>query len=281
MPERQKLEALLQENLDTVDRIVASLCRRHDLTGDGADDFASWVRLRLVQDDYAILGKFRGESSLATYLTVVISMLLREYRVKEWGRWRPSAAARRLGPTAIRLETLVYRDGCSLAQAEEMLRSAGEALSGRELAELLGRLPPRGQPRPRPADPEVLSRLPSPEGADGRVLAAEADARRREVEAALHEALLRLDTEDRVIVRLRIWESLSVADVARALGLPQKPLYRRLERILAELRRSLDDAGVRREDVLLILSGDRDAGERGAVPLQWDREAINVHRDSS
>src|SRR5215213_773629 len=144
--DRQDPEALLRDNLPTVDRIVASLCRRHGLSGDDADDFRSWVYLQLVEDDYAILRKFRGESSLATYLTVVIAMLFREYRVREWGRWRPSAIARRLGPLAVRLEMLVFRDGCTLSQAGEVLRSEGEKVSDRELADILAQLPPRRLP---------------------------------------------------------------------------------------------------------------------------------------
>ena len=60
--------------------------------------------------------------------------------------------------------------------------------------------------------------------------------------------------EDRVIVRMRFWEGESVADIARALGLPQKPLYRRLERTLAALRRSLEAAGVSQNDTASCLA---------------------------
>ena len=254
MPERQEPEALLRDNLGTVDRIAASLCRRHGLGGDEADDFASWTRLRLVEDDYAALRKFRGESSLSTYLTVVVSMLFREYRVREWGRWRPSAAARRLGPPAPRLELLVHRDGLPLAQAGEVLRSAGETeLTDRELAALLSRLPPRRPLRPVRADPDALALAESPARADERVLEEEEDRARRETEEALHRSLERLPAEDRLIVRMRIWEEMSVADIGRGLDLPQKPLYRRLERAYRRLREQLEAAGISREHVRGLL----------------------------
>jgi len=46
-------------------------CRSIRLTKDDRDDLAGEVFLTLVKDDFAVLQRFRGESSLATYLTVV------------------------------------------------------------------------------------------------------------------------------------------------------------------------------------------------------------------
>ncbi|HEX2202021.1 MAG TPA: sigma-70 family RNA polymerase sigma factor [Longimicrobium sp.] len=248
MPDPQDPEALLRENLATVDRIVASLCRRQGMRGDDADEVASWTRLRLVEDDYAILRKFRGESSLSTYLTVVVAMLFREYRVREWGRWRPSAAARRLGPLAVRLEMLVLRDGYTLDQAGQRLRAAGETdLPDLELARLLGSVPRRGLPRPVRVGVDAPGELADPAGAEDRVTAEEGAERRRRVEEALRRAVDALDPEDRLIVRLRVWEDTSVADIARGLGLPQKPLYRRLQRVFDQLRRRLESGGLTRD----------------------------------
>lgn len=46
-------------------------CRSIRLTRDDRDDLAAEVFLTLVKDNFAVLQRFRGESSLATYLTVV------------------------------------------------------------------------------------------------------------------------------------------------------------------------------------------------------------------
>lgn len=252
--ERQTAEACFGENLDLIERVVASLCRRHGLQGDDADDFASWTRLKLVDNDYAVLRKFRGESSIGTYLTVVFAMLFREYRVQRWGRWRPSAEARRRGEVAVRLETLVHRDGFPLHQAAESLRSVGcTTLSDRDLAVLLAELPPRLPLRPRESGPELLLENPSPSSAEDRILAEEAERERRSVNEALSHALGTLPPEDRLIVRMRFMESMSVANIARGLALPQKPLYRRIERALSELRSSLQAAGVSREHIQTLL----------------------------
>lgn len=46
-------------------------CRSIRLSAEDRDDLAAEVFLTIVNDDFSILRRFRGESSLATYLTVV------------------------------------------------------------------------------------------------------------------------------------------------------------------------------------------------------------------
>jgi RNA polymerase sigma factor for flagellar operon FliA len=245
MEARQRLEAVFVENLPLVDRIVASLCRRHGLHGDEADDFGSWVKERMMEGDYAVLGKFRGESAIATYLTMVIAMMLREYRVRRWGRWRPSAAARRHGDIAVRLEVLVHRQGHRLREAIQLLQLSGETrLSERELVEIFSRLPRRTPLRPVEVGPTPLADIAVNNGADQLVNTTAANAERAMADRALKEALDALPSEDRLILRMKFWQGLSVAEIARALHLPQKPLYRRIEHALAVMRPTLETAGI-------------------------------------
>lgn len=256
MPERQKLETIFLDNLALIERGVACVCRRHGLHGDDGAEFASWVKLEIVQDDYAVFEKFRGDSSLATYLAVVIAMLFREYRVQRWGRWRPSAAALRRGRIAVRLETLVHRDGYRLEEAAQLLQTSGETtLSARELAALLAELPARMPLRPVEVGPEPIADAAAIAGADELLLAGEADAQRRAADRALSRALGQLSPEDRLILRMRFWEAMSVADIARALGLAQKRLYRRIDRALVELREQLEAAGLSRDRARELLGG--------------------------
>jgi len=251
MAARQQLEALFLSHLGAIERIAGAICRRHGMTGDDAADFGSWIKLKLVENDYAILGKFRGESALGTYLTVVIAMLARDYRVQRWGRWRPSAAACRRGRIAVQLETLVYRDGHRLDQAAEVLRTRGDtAMSDRDLAAILSQLPLRDPMRPLEVGSAPLAEVPA---ADASELAAWDDDRRH-AEQAVEAALDRLSSEDRAIIRMRFWEGMTVAEISRALGMPQKPLYRRIERALADIRRCVELSGVSRERVQTMLS---------------------------
>lgn len=256
IPGRSELEALLTENLDWLKRAATAVCRRNGLDADETDEFVGQVLIKVMEDDYAILRKFRGESQITTYLTVVVASLFRDYRAKEWGRWRPSAAARRLGPLAIRLETLIYRDRCRVDQAGEILRSSGyPEVTDRELLRLLSDIPHRSSGRSKLSD-ETLLEMPADSTADDQVLEEEAAGERTAAEDALRRALATLPDDDAVIVRMRIWEGSSLADIARALNLPQKPLYRRMEKILARLRAFLESEGIDREYVLGLHPGD-------------------------
>jgi RNA polymerase sigma factor (sigma-70 family) len=249
-PERQRLEALFLSQLGWIERVAAAICRRHGLARDDADEFASWTTLKLIEDDYAVLRKFRGESAVTTYLAVVIAMLFRDYRTHRWGRWRPSAAARRRGALAVRLETLIYRDRLRLEQAGELLRTAGQThLSDRELAALLAELPTRSR-RPTDAGPDALTDRSATDRADDLLVAGEADATKKTISGLLE----RLPPEERLMLQLRFWEGLSVAEIARGLGLPQKPLYRRLDRALTDLRGLLVQAGMSRDHARAVLA---------------------------
>jgi RNA polymerase sigma factor for flagellar operon FliA len=256
MAESPPVESVFLANLAAIDRIISVACRRFSLRPDAASDFASWVKLRLIEDDYAVFRKFRGESAITTYLTVVITMLFRDYRVHHWGRWRPSTAAQRLGPLAVRLEALIYRDRLSLTGAGESLRASGETdCSDRALAALLQQLPHRAPLRPHLVAAEVIEGTPSAERADEKVDEEELNAEWATAREALRRILQRMPAEDSMIIRLHYEEGMSVAEIARTLAIPQKPLYRRLERLLEHLREQLEAEGISRERVSDFLDG--------------------------
>lgn len=249
-------EALFLQHLPRIEKTIGALSRRHGFRDADASDLASWIKLRLIEDDYGILRKFRGESSITTYLAVVIATLIQDYKVQRWGRWRPSAAALRKGPAAVKLESLVYRHGYQLAHAAEQMRSRGETnLSDRELASLLAELPRRGPPRPREVSDETLDTQPSASSAEDFVEQGAAAEERQIVESALRAAVGRMTPEDQCILTMRFWQDMSVADVARTLNVPQKPLYKRLDRAVAELRRELIKHGISSERARTVVSG--------------------------
>jgi RNA polymerase sigma factor (sigma-70 family) len=261
MYDRQSAEALFLEHLGWIERVAAMACARQGVWGAEAEDFAAWVKIRLMEDGYAAIRRFRGESEMKTYLATVVVRQSHDYMRERLGRWRPSAAAERLGPTARDLEALVHRDGYRLGQAGEKLRTAGRTtLSDAELARLLAHLPARAPLRPVEVTAETaLLGAESPSRADAGLAAAETGARRGEVMGSLDRALERLEAEDRMIVRMHFAEGRTLADVARALRLEQKPLYRRVERLRKQLRALLESDGVRGADVRGVL------GEEGTA----------------
>ena len=234
---------LFEANLELIERLLRTVCRRNAFPVDDSEEFAGWARIRLIEDDYAVLRKFRGGSSLSTYLTVVIVNLFKSYRVHRWGRWRPSAEAKRAGAVAIQLETLTSRDGRPLEEAIQVLRTNyGCEATPEALRELAARLPSR-VPRRFESD-ERLALVADPVATDTRLAESERRRAAAATERLLAEAMAELATEERLMLKLRFAEGVTVADIAIALGVPAKPLYVRFERCLGQLRRSLEARGL-------------------------------------
>jgi RNA polymerase sigma factor for flagellar operon FliA len=68
-------------------------------------------------------------------------------------------------------------------------------------------------------------------------------------QAVIERTLGAWPPEDRVLLRLRFEDEVSVADIARRLGLDQKGLYRRLDRLLGQLRVAIEGEGIGWADV--------------------------------
>ena len=93
------------------------------------------------------------------------------------------------------------------------------------------------------------------------MIAEEKSARRQKILGFLKKALERLAPEDALLAKMK--GSFQVSQIARTLHLEQKPLYRRLDKILKALREDLEGRGVRPEEIDEILGtpGGGDEGE--------------------
>lgn len=251
---------LYSQHADTIESVLVSVRRSNRLTADAGDEFCSWARLKLIEDDYAILRKFQGLSTFKTYLVTVIQRLFLDWRISEWGRWRPTADARRLGPIAIELEKLVIRDGLEFDQAASTLIAKGQAASIEECDWVWSGLPRR--PARRRAGERTLEQLPAAVPRDA-IATKEQQYSAWRAREALAEALPQLAPQEQVIIRLRFQDGFTVAHIAQLIGEEQKPLYRRIEQILMRLRASLTAAGVGADDVRELLGNP--AVELGAV----------------
>jgi RNA polymerase sigma factor (sigma-70 family) len=245
-------EQLFLSELALIERVIAWVCARRCLRGADAEDFASTVKLRLIESDYEILGRFEGRSSLKTYLTAVIHHLYLDYQTQRFGKWRPSAEARRLGPVALRLESLLYRDGLTFDEASGVLQTDFRVTESREaLFELSQKLPPRGSRRDASGPDHERAQ---PGSASSTIEQAERQDLARRTFPVLRRALARLPARDRIVVRLHFEDELSLADVARSLGEEQKALYRKRDALLKQLRADLELEGIRCGDAQELLS---------------------------
>jgi RNA polymerase sigma factor (sigma-70 family) len=255
-------EVLFLHELSTIERVLRFVTTRHRLPASEAEDFASHVKTRMVENGYAILKQFQGRSSLRTYLTVVIQRMYLDYRASGWGKWRPSAEAVREGPLAVLLEQLLWRDGYSFDQACQMIRTGhSDPATPEELERIAGALPAR--PRRRFESEMVLAERATTELSPFE--AALAEERRRlanRVSTALKRLTSDADHQDRLILALRFEDGRTVADIAALLGLEPKPLYRRFERLLGRLRDGLQQEGISPADILRLFDDP-------AVSIDW------------
>jgi DNA-directed RNA polymerase specialized sigma24 family protein len=84
---------------------------------------------------------------------------------------------------------------------------------------------------------------------DANVLRAEQGFLAKRVQTALDRVRQTLTAEQRLILKMRFEDSVPVADIARALHLNQKRLYRTIEQLLATLRQGLEAEGIDRHEV--------------------------------
>ena len=263
VPERTNPgEELFVAHLDVVERAIGFVCSRNHLSQSDGDDFSSYVMLRIVEDDYAVFSSFQGRASLRTYLTVVIQRMLLDYRVRAWGRWRPSAEAKRCGPLAIRLEELLVRDGCRIEEAyEALVTNHGLQVTRDELERLAARLPPRTT-RHFESDDALAGMAAADRAADELVTERHRQETAARVSRVLQGVMSGLEQQDRLILVLKFEDGRTVADIAATLRLEQKALYRRVEKLLEKLREGLEAEGFDAAMVLDIL-------ESPGLTLDW------------
>lgn len=248
---RVDYQRLLLDHLPLIDQIVRTTGRRRHLSAE-QDDFAGFVRLRLVEDDYAVLRKFQNRSSLRTYLAAVIGRMSLDFCVERWGRWRPSAVADRLGPVAVLLEKLVTRDGHSLAEAMEIVRTSHATdLSQGQLHDIWERLPARV--KTTQVGEEAAATVSAKETAEANVEDAERQVGIERLEQTLRTAFAAIPDQDRVLLALRFDQDLSIAQIAGLTGSSVPTLHRRLDRAVKDLRRALTTSGVDRREVAELL----------------------------
>ena len=135
------------EDQRLLSQTLRDVARSRRLSPEDAQDFIQSAELKLLERNYDVFRRFDGRSSLRTYLTVVATRLLLDWRNSTYGKWRASAAAVSLGRVAVLLETLIVRDGHSRREAVAILLGRSDAPSKAELLRIAEQLPPRERRR--------------------------------------------------------------------------------------------------------------------------------------
>lgn len=283
--EVREARELLEANLALVGRVVAFACRRYRFDPDDAEDFASIVNVKLVENEYRILRSYEGRSALATFLSIVIQRWALDYRIHEWGKWHPSAEAKRMGAVAVDLEQLLHRDGRSIEEALPFLAAKHAGITLESLQKIAAALPQRA-PKRHDVPVEEADPVSAPVDIEDQ---ARGDDRRRTADrlaALMRDAIANRSGDDRLILQLRFEQGMTVAQIARALQRDQKLLYRRIERCLGEIRAEIVAGGVGPADVLDLVGRDDtflsfDLGKDGPRPSMKSDERVAAQTEGT
>lgn len=242
--------------LDRYSALIYHVVRSFDCDPDRSGNCFVFICERLSDNDFHRLRKFdpAGRASFSTWLCAVTRNLCLDWHRKEHGRLRVFGSVLRRNEADQLLFELVFRRGFSIEEARQELSCRGIDLSFAALEERIGDLRRCMSSRqlwllssgkiletsidldeqgthvaepvhPAP-DPETLLAL-------------------RETHEQVSAALGSLPDSDRLLVRLRYQEGLTLQQVAKLVGLKDaQTADRRLRDIIDQLRQSLGVGGL-------------------------------------
>jgi RNA polymerase sigma factor (sigma-70 family) len=253
-----RVDAAWGEFLARYSPLIMHVIRRHGLDDDRRSECFIHVCGALSDDSFHRLRSFRpdGPARFSTWLMAVVANLCVDWRRKEQGRVRPLRCISRLPELDQQVYRCIYVRGMSRAQCFEALAPRFPDLTGATVAAINARLfalltpQQRWQLRTRrPAlkvidggagtgddDPSWQLETPGP-GPDDQ--AAELQEQRQ-----LQDALSKLPAAQRLLLRLRFEQDLTLAEVARLTGQPDP--FRANRQINAALDTLVDLLGGRR-----------------------------------
>jgi len=213
---------------------------------DHAADCFLYACEQLCNNQFRRLRAFRadGPAKFTTWLRAVVRNLCLDWHRKEFGRQRIFQSIARLPALEQDVYRCVYEDGMRREQTRQTLQARYPALDlEAACARIEQNLTPRQiwllsvqRPQRRAAPEPALDDLAIPDGAPGpEMLAVQGQQRAR-----LSRALARLPDGDRLLIRLRFDEDLTLQQVAQTLGLPDaQTADRRIREVLARLRQGM------------------------------------------
>jgi len=272
--------------LDAYSPLLLDVVGLFERDEDAAGDCYLFVCEQLCRNGFRRLRRFRtdGPASFATWLRAVARNLCLDWHRQEFGRHRVFESIARLPALDQEIFKKVFVDGLSADAAHLTLEASLPGLTLAEVGRCIGRIEQSLTPRQRwllsvrrarggrgantgtEDSADVLERIPG-EGPDPESLAA-----LREERAALHRALASLSSRDRLLIRLRFEQELTLEEIARLLNLDNaQSADRRVREALEELRKAMTPtwAGLRKaiSPVRVIQA----AGSEAPGPYRRDR----------
>jgi len=242
------------EFLDSYSPLILQIVRLFEHDIDLIEDCFLYVCEQLCRNRFRRLSRFHpdGRASFQTWLRAVVRHLCLDWRRREYGRKQPFESISRL-PTFYRdVFRCIYAQGLSLDETVSVLRRHYPDITGAQVLDgherLLGELNPRQLWLLRVRANEQGRRDFPPAESDDALLEQIADVRPdpeslasvSEQGANLARALARLESSERLLIKLRYEQGLTLGQIAKMVGLPDaQTADRRIRTILERLRKEI------------------------------------------
>jgi RNA polymerase sigma factor (sigma-70 family) len=265
MPE-QSVENILQqlrsrdphvawtEFLEEYSVLIFQVGRYFERDLDRASDCFQFVCEKLSEDRFRRLLRFKpqGTASFSTWLRAVVRNLCLDWRRKEFGRRRPLRSISRLSIFDQEVFSCVYERGVSAEETLHLLQSKFPDVTSERVAESRDRIEQglsakqrwllgiRSMRRAQGANTTFEEAEAAPLEIPDPRPDPEAQALLGERRGALDRALDRLSKRERLLVRLRFEQELTLEQIAKLLDLGNaQRADRQIKDILARLREEL------------------------------------------
>jgi RNA polymerase sigma factor (sigma-70 family) len=229
-----RVDAAWSEFLALYSPLIVHVIRRHDADDERTTECFIHVCGALADDGFRRLRSFRaaGPARFRTWLIAVVSNLCVDWSRKEHGRVRPLRCVARLPELDQQVYHCIYVRGLTRTQSVAALAPRFPELTEATVSEINARLfamltpQQRWQLSVRTPALKVVDRGPGPEDDDPAWQVATPGPGPDDLAAELQEqqrlqaALSRLPADQRLLLRLRYEQNLTLVEVARLTGQP-------------------------------------------------------------
>lgn len=226
----------------------------------------------LQEDDYKVLRSFKGEARLSTYLTAIVARKAVDMVRKKLGRNRQKERAAAFGEVGVLvLERMIMKGESAERLLPEVKTLPNAPQSPEELEDLAlkigsgSNIPKSPAPAASNENPVVKEgfTVKTGENADGEPrrevvvpdprqdpqALAHQQERSRDMRSAVSHVLSQLSGEERIILRMRFptghnQPPQKAKHIAGVLGISEKAVYKRIDRLLKKCRQILEQKGV-------------------------------------
>ena len=224
----------------------------------------------LQKDNHRVLKEFKGNSRLTTYITAIISRQAVDSIRKKLGRDREKDRAKELGKTGILIYQRIVKDGYPIPDVyNDLHQNHGFTGTIDELEEIVRKIKGKNPGAHLPGNSQPLNGssvvkngktvnddeyvVPDTKSNPQDILLE--TQRKRKMHEIIRTIITGLNGEERLLLRMRFptgedEKPRSVEQVSKVLGITQKAVYKRIDRLLKKCKNTLDREGVSINELL-------------------------------